>query len=73
MMTLKMSTLSMFDKFDCVIADRPLPMLRNSSSMEGTLRAVGGIDVIEKVDRVMDKHPDQHIKALEEVIAEVNE
>jgi hypothetical protein len=63
----------MFDKFDCVSANAPLPQLRDSSTMEGTLRAVGGISVVEKVDRVMDKHPDQHIKGLEEVIAEVNE
>ncbi|HCV05658.1 MAG TPA: hypothetical protein DG048_23770 [Pseudoalteromonas sp.] len=63
----------MFKNFDFASAQKPLPKLRGSSSMEGMLRSVGGIDVVEKVDRVMDQHPDLHIKCLEDVISEVNE
>lgn len=63
----------MFDKFDFASADKPLPSMRSSYSMEGNLRSAGGIDVVEKVDRVMDMSVDEHIKGLKKVMSEVND
>ena len=62
----------LFDKFEFASADKPLPKLRGSASMEGSLRAVGGIDVVEKVDRVMDLESSEHVDGLRKVISEVN-
>lgn len=62
----------LFDKFEFASADKPIPKLRASHSMEGSLRAVGGIEIVEKVDRVMDMESSQHVEGLKKVISEVN-
>ncbi len=52
-------------------AKQPLPKMRKSSSMEGALRASGGLEIIEKIDRVMESHPDEHMHKLQQSMKEV--
>ena len=46
------------------------PTAKQSYSVEGRLRASGGIEIIQKVDRVMEVTSDQHVKELHRIIAE---
>jgi hypothetical protein len=47
-----------------------VPSAKQSFSVEGRLRASGGVEIIQKVDRVMEVYSEQHVKELHRIIAE---
>jgi hypothetical protein len=55
-------------KFSSAFAQ--VPSAKQSFSVEGRLRASGGIEIIQQVDRVMEVTAEQHVKELHRIIAE---